>query len=127
MVWGTKNYTALQGGEDSYGLPSTYAHVSPQSKYKEYKRPVSVAVVRNCGEGACAIQQAEVDKAVAADDIQEAQRRAMQLSNINLRYEKANQAHERNPEKQSLEAGGIFKKRLLCKTNISIIKAMTLS
>ena len=47
---------------------------------------------------------------VATGDIQEACRRPMQLSCTNLRYEKGNLAHERNPDKHSLEAVGILKK-----------------
>ena len=43
-------------------------------------------------------------EAIAAGDIQEAKRTAIQLSYAKLRYEKANLAHERNPDKHSLEA-----------------------
>ena len=57
--------------------------------------------------GACAIQQAEVDEAVEAGYIKEAQRRAMQLSYSNIRYERANPACERSLHKHSLEAVGI--------------------
>ena len=46
-------------------------------------------------------------EAVAAGDIWEAQRRAMQLSYSNIRYKKANLACERNPDKCLLEAVGI--------------------
>ena len=63
------------------------------------------------------IQQAEVDNGVAASDIQETQRRAMQLSYTNLRYEKAKLGHERNPNKYSLEDVGILKKLQIWKTN----------
>ena len=49
-------------------------------------------------------------EAVAAGDIKEAQRRGMQLSYTNLRYEKANLACERNPDNHSLEAVGNLKK-----------------
>ena len=51
-------------------------------------------------------------EAFAAGDIQDACKRAMQLSYINLRYEKANLVCERNSEKQSLEAVGILKKAM---------------
>ena len=47
---------------------------------------------------------------VVASDIKEGQRRAMQLSYTNLRYEKAKLSHERNPGKHLLEAVGILKK-----------------
>ena len=49
-------------------------------------------------------------EAVAAGAIQEALRRAKSLSYANLRDEKAKLAHERNPDKHSLEAVGILKK-----------------
>ena len=48
-------------------------------------------------------------QAVANGDIQEAQRRAMQLSYANVRSEKAKFTHKRNPDKHSLEAVGILK------------------
>ena len=48
-------------------------------------------------------------EAVAADDIQEPHRRAMQLSYTNFRYEKAKLVHERK-SKHSLEVVGIVKK-----------------
>ena len=43
----------------------------------KYSHQVRDAVLRNSGLGTCGIQQAEVDQAVAAGDIKEAQRRAM--------------------------------------------------
>ena len=51
-----------------------------------------------------------MDETAAAGDIQEACRRVMQISYTNLRYEKANLAHEKFPDKHSLEAVGILKK-----------------
>ena len=51
-------------------------------------------------------------QAVANGDIQEAQRRAMQLSYANARSEKAKIAWERNPDKHSLEAVGILKQAM---------------
>ena len=44
---------------------------------KEYRLWVIDAVLKNSGLAVCSIQQAEVGEAVAAGDIQEAQRRAM--------------------------------------------------
>ena len=54
--------------------------------------------LRNSGLGVHGIQQAEMDEAVTASDIQEARRRAIWLSYTNLRYEKAKPSPERNPE-----------------------------
>ena len=53
-----------------------------------YKKQVREAVLQNRGLGAQGIQQAEVGQAVAEGNIQEAQRRAMQLSYANVRSEK---------------------------------------
>ena len=55
------------------------------------------------------IQQSKVGQAVAEGNIQEAQRRAMQLSYANVRSEKAKIALEKNPDKHSLEAVGVLK------------------
>ena len=59
--------------------------------------------------GAQGIQQAKVGQAVAEGNIQEAQRRTMQLSYANVRSEKAKIAWKKNPDKHSLEAVGILK------------------
>ena len=48
-------------------------------------------------------------QAVAEGNIQEAQRRAMQLLYANVRLEKAKIAWEKNPDKHSLEAVGVLK------------------
>ena len=66
-------------------------------------------MLRNCGLGSHGIQQAEVGQAVADGDIKEAQRRATWLSYTNIRCEKTKVAHERNPDKHSLESVGILK------------------
>ena len=58
----------------------------PKWNTKKYKSLVREAVLRNSGQGAHTIQQAELGEAVAADCIQEAWRRAMQLSYASLRY-----------------------------------------
>ena len=79
----------------------------PIPNTKRYRSLAREAVLRNSGLGACSIQQMEMGGAVAAGDIQEAWRRAKQLSRANLRYEKANLACERNPDKHSLKAVGI--------------------
>ena len=55
------------------------------------------------------IQHTEVGQAVTDGNIQEAQRRAMQLLYANISSEKAKMAQEKNPEKHSLEAVGILK------------------
>ena len=55
------------------------------------------------------IQQAEVGQAVAEGNIQEAQRRVMQLAYANIRSEKAKIAWEENLDKHSLEAVGVLK------------------
>ena len=110
MVWGIKNGRVLQGVIDSDCLPHRYTQVLAQTKHQQIQESVREAVLRNSGLVACAIQQAEVGEAVVAGDIQEAHRRAMQLSYANLRYEKANLAHERNSDKHSLDAVGILKK-----------------
>ena len=67
-------------------------------------------VLRNSDLGVCGIQQAQLGEAFAASDIQDAWKRAMQLSYTKLRYKKAKLAHEKNPDKHSLEAIGILKK-----------------
>ena len=69
-------------------------------------------MLRDSGLGACGIQQAEVDRAVATDDINKAWRRAMELSCTNRGSEKANVAHGRNPDKHSLEVVGILKQAM---------------
>ena len=73
----------------------------PKPNTKKYRHQVREAVPRNSGLGECAIQQAEVGQAVVTGDILEACKRAMQLSYANLRYEKVNLSHERNPDKHS--------------------------
>ena len=83
---------------------------TPKLNTKKYKSIVRETVLRNSGLGAHAIQQAEVWEAVATGDIQEAWRSALQLSCANLRYQKANLSHERNPDIYSLEAVCIFKR-----------------
>ena len=55
------------------------------------------------------IQQAKVGQAVAEGNIQEAWRRAMQLSYAIVRSEKAKIAQEKNLDKHSLEAVGVLK------------------
>ena len=85
----------------------------PKPNTKKYRSLVKEAVLRNIDVGTHAVQQAEVGEAVSADDIQEACRRAMHLSYATIRYEKPNLAHVRNPNKQSLDAVGIFKKGFL--------------
>ena len=70
------------------------------------------AVLQNRGLGAQGIQQAEVGQAVANGDIQEAQRRAMQLSYANVRSKRAKITRERKPDKHSLEAVGILKQAM---------------
>ena len=76
---------------------------------KIYKKQVREAVLPNRGLGVQGIQRAEVGQAVADGDIQEAQRRAMQLSYANVRSKKAKFAWERSPDKHSLEAVSILK------------------
>ena len=48
-------------------------------------------------------------QAFATGDTKETQRKAMQLSYTNIRFEKAKVAHERNPDKYSIEAVDILK------------------
>ena len=69
-------------------------------------------MLRNRGLSAQGIQQAEVGQAVANSDIQEAQRRAMQLSYANVRSKKAKISWERNPDKHSLQTVGILKQAM---------------
>ena len=110
MVWDMKNDRVLQWVRDSYHVLHRYTQVSAETKQQTYMLQVRKAVFRNSGLGMCAIQQAEVVEEVAAGDIQEAQRRSMWLSYANFRYEKATTAHERKPDKHSIEAVGILKK-----------------
>ena len=67
------------------------------------------AVLRNSGLGMHGIQQAEVSQVVDTSDIKEAWRRVMQPSYTNIRSRNARPAHERNPDKYSLEAVGMLK------------------
>ena len=107
---GHKNGKILQGVRESYNLPHRCAQVSAKTKQKGNTGFKSGgAVLRNGGLGAHGIQQADVGQVVAASDIKEAKRRAMQLSNNNIRSEEAKFAHERNPDRYSLEAVGILK------------------
>ena len=61
----------------------------PNQNTKKYRHQIREAVLTNSGLGAWAIQHVEVGEAVVAGYIQEAGRRAMQLSYGHLRYEKA--------------------------------------
>ena len=76
---------------------------------KIYKKQVKEAMLQNRGLDVQGIQQAKVGQAVAEGNIQEAQRRAMQLSYANIRSEKAKIAQEKNPDKHSLETVGVLK------------------
>ena len=82
----------------------TIYHISTHScltktNTKKCRHQVREAFLRYSGIGAHAIQQAEVGEAVVVGDIQEAHKRAIQLYYANIRYEKANLACERNPDK----------------------------
>ena len=79
---------------------------------KTIKKQVREAMLQNRGLGVQGIQQAEVGQAVTDSNIWEAQRRAMQLSYVNVRSEKAKITQEKNPEKHSLEAVGILKQAM---------------
>ena len=72
---------------------------SPKWNSKRYRTLVREAVLRNSGLGAHVIQQAEVEEADLSGNIQEAWKRAIQLSHVSLRYENAHLACERNPDK----------------------------
>ena len=91
-----------------YHLGTHKCELKPNTKI--YTIQVREAVLRNSGLSVCSIHQLEVDEAVAASDIQEVWRRAMQLSYTNSRYEKAKPGCERNSGKHSLEAVGILNK-----------------
>ena len=82
--------------------------MSTEPNTEKYRLQIRDAVLRNSGLGIHGIQQAEGGRALAAGDIQEAQRRAMQLSYPNLRSKKARFDHERNPGNHCLEAVGIL-------------------
>ena len=89
------------------------SHKCPLKKdTKIYRKQARYAVLRNRGLVAQGIQQAEVGQAVADGDIQEAWRRAMQLSYANIRSEKAKISQERNSDKPFLEATGILKQAM---------------
>ena len=99
----------LQWVRKPYNLPHRCTQVSAKTKHKKYRFQVREAVLRNSGLGTHGIQQAEVVQVVAAGDIKEVWRRAMQLSYTSTRYEKAKLSHERNTDKHSLEVVGIPK------------------
>ena len=82
----------------------------PKPNTKKYRHQVKEAVLRNSSLGAHAIQQTEAGEAVAAGDIQEAWRRAMQLSYSNLRYERLTCPIKGTQTNNYLEAVGILKK-----------------
>ena len=72
-------------------------------------RLVREAVFRNSSIGACAIQQAEMGESIEVGNISDTQRRALQLSFMQIMSVKGNLAHERGPCKPTLKARGIFK------------------
>ena len=78
------------------------AHKCPlKPDTNNYSKQIRHVVLRNSGLGTCGIQQAEMGQAVAASDIKEPWRRAMQLSYTSIRSEKAKLGCERNPDKHS--------------------------
>ena len=99
----------------------------PKPNIEKHSSQIREAVLRNSGLETCAIQHAETGEATVRDDIQKVYRRAMQLSNASLRYEEANLAYERNPDKHSLEAIGILKKAIDIEDKYLIYKMKTLS
>ena len=103
-------YCQESGTLTVYHLGVHKCHLKKDTKI--YKKQVREAMLQNRGLGASGIQQAKVGQAVADGDIQEAQRRAMQLLYANVRSKKAKIAWERNLDKHSLEAVGILKQAM---------------
>ena len=111
MVWGMKMREYCRESEILTIYHIGIHRCLPKPNTKKYRHQVRETVLRNSSLGACVIQQAEVGGAVATGNIQEAWRRAMQLSYSNLRFEKANITNEKNPDKHSLEDCRYFKER----------------
>ena len=110
---GTCKLTEYHSESESLTIYHIGTHKCPlKPDTNKYNKWVRVAMLKKSGLGACGIQQAEVGQAVAGSDMNEALRRTMQLSYTNIRSEKAKFAHERNPDKHSLEAVGILKQAM---------------